>query len=380
VPVRPSAARSFAVTAFAGGLVGAGIGGVAFGSTFSRLDPLIDAAAGAPVTMTLAVVGVLLGIFVHELGHVLAGLSQSFRFAFLVVGPLRIERDEYSQRLRLALNRNLELAGGIAGCLPTTDDAIVRRMQWFVLGGPLGSFVFALVCLALAFLGPIGWWSASLALTGLASLVLGAATLVPVANGSFVNDGLRFRQLRRGGADAQRDVAQLTLVVQDRIGLPLASMSPSLLQRTLEPVDGSMQELTARATAWAWLLAKSRPAEARIQLDRAAALAPGLPFHLEAMIALEQAFHVAVFDGDAASARAHLAPHTAAQARLPEEDRARVEAAIATAEGAVDEARVQLARARTRLAGVAGRKTGSMQWTLDRLDDIEQRLVTHVRT
>jgi len=375
VPVRKSAARSFAAGALAGGLIGAGVAGVSIGSTFSVIGPMADAAPSAPVAIALAIVGMWLGIFMPELGHVLAGLARGFEFAFLVVGPLRIERTEYDQRLRLALNRNLELAGGIAGCMPRTDEDMIRRMQWFVLGGPLGSVVFAALCLVPALLAPIAWWSGTLAITGLVSLVLGAVTLLPVKHGSFVNDGLRLLQLRRGGPDAARLVAQITMLVQDRMGRPLSSMEPALLQQMLEPVDGSMHELSARATAWSWLLTKARPEEARAHLERAAALATGLPFHLDAIMAHERAFHAAFVDGDAELARTFLAPHAAVQARVPEEDRARVEAAMAAAEGRIDEARVQIARARSRIAGVAGRKTGSMQWSLDCLDQIEQRLV-----
>jgi hypothetical protein len=375
VPVRRSAARSLAVGMFAGGLVGAGIAGLFLGSTFSALGPVADAAPRAPVTLALGIAGTLLAIFVHELGHVLAGLTQDFRFAFLIVGPMRIERDESDQRLRLAFNRNIELAGGIAGCVPTTPDDLVRRMQWFVAGGPLASLGLAAVCLALALLAPVSWWSANVALAGLASFALGALTLVPVPNGSFVNDGLRLLQLRRGGPEALRLVAQLTMLVQDRIGVSMSSMTPELLQQMLEPVDGSMHELSARATAWAWLLGTGRPDEARAHLERAAALATGLPFHLDAIIDHERAFHAAFVDGDAVSARALLAPHAGSRAPIPEEVRARVSAAIAAAEGRVDDALAQLAHARAHIAAAAGGTTGSMQWTLERLDELEQRLM-----
>jgi hypothetical protein len=155
----------------------------------------------------------------------------------------------------------------------------------------------------------------------------------------------------------------------------MSSMTPELLQQMLEPVDGSMHELSARATAWAWLLGTGRPDEARAHLERAAALATGLPFHLDAIIDHERAFHAAFVDGDAVSARALLAPHAGSRAPIPEEVRARVSAAIAAAEGRVDDALAQLAHARAHIAAAAGGTTGSMQWTLERLDELEQRLM-----
>src|SRR5688572_12566823 len=62
----------------------------------------------------------------HEAGHVLAGLLVGFRFHFYIIGFLRIGRAE-SDRIRIGLNRQLSLLGGVASMLPMDTRDLRRR-------------------------------------------------------------------------------------------------------------------------------------------------------------------------------------------------------------------------------------------------------------
>lgn len=374
-PMRRTTSHAIALGALVGGLFGAAVAGLAVGSGMRVAKPFVHSAPGPALLVPMLGAAFLLAILVHELGHVVFGLAQRMRFMLLVVGPLKLERDGEDDHVHLRLNRNLEMAGGLAACVPQDARDMVPRLKWFVAGGPIASLVLALTCMTLAWTLPTAWYSAPLAFTGLISATLGLCTILPLPNGSFVTDGMRFLRLARGGALAARDAAQLTLTVQDRAGTPTAALDAHLVAQALAPVDGSMHEVMGRATAWSWLLPQpGREAEALLHLQRAQVIARGLPFDLEALITHELAFHTAFVDGDAASARAMLEPHAKALARMPAFSRARCEAAIALAAGDIPAALAQVAESRARLAALPGRRTGSMLWALDRLDEIEQRV------
>jgi hypothetical protein len=143
----------------------------------------------------------------HELGHLIGGFSQGFRSILLVVGPLRLEREQQRDSLRLSLNHDLELAGGVAACMPTTDHDLVRRMSVMVGAGPATSLLLGALAIIAVVTLPLSWWSIAVTLFGVSSLIIGLVTAIPMNNGSFMSDGQRFVQLRANGPAARRDVA-----------------------------------------------------------------------------------------------------------------------------------------------------------------------------
>lgn len=373
-PTRDSSARA----ALVGGAVGAGIGLVLIGLASQLPRGLVDATlTGFPSGWALllaVVIGLFAVVLVHELGHLIGGRIQQFRFQMLVVGPLAIERDATTDRVSIKFNRSLELAGGVAGCFPIGEHDLVRRMIWMVLGGPIASVAFGGLAIIAALLLPQGWWTAVLSLLGAISLMLGTATLIPMRNGSFVTDGKRFLQLWRGGAEARRDAAQLTLLVQDRAGLPVESQSVALLAQTLDPVDGSMQELFGRMQAYLWLVTQQRGPEALAQLRRAVELSRGRPFHLEVSLVYEHAFAVAFFENNAALASAMLTAFKSREQFVTESERLRTAAAIALAQKDRTLAAEMIERSTALIESSAARASGASQWSLARLRQMQQHL------
>ncbi len=374
----PPAAASSVRAGLVGGAVGAGIGLAFIGGASQLPSGLIDRALtelpSGWLLLPLALFGLFTVVLVHELGHLLGGRLQQFRFQMLVVGPLAIERDLTTDRVAIKRNRNLELAGGVAACFPVGEHDLVRRMRWMVMGGPMASVAFFLFAMAIAALVPSAPWRSVLLLLGVISLLLGVATLIPMRNGSFVTDGKRYLQLRRGGAEARRDAAQLTLMVQDRAGLPVHAQSPALLAQVLEPVDASMQELFGRLQAYLWLVTQERVPEALLQLTRAVELSRGRPFHLDVSLVYEHAFAVAFFENNAVLAREMLSPFTSREPFVPESERLRTWAAIALAEHNGSLAATHVEKSRALIESSAARASGASQWSLARLREMQQRL------
>ena len=59
---------------------------------------------------------------IHELGHVILGVFQQFRFYLFVVGPFGIKKDE-AGKVKLYFEKNVSLWGGVSATLPSDLDS-----------------------------------------------------------------------------------------------------------------------------------------------------------------------------------------------------------------------------------------------------------------
>ncbi len=374
---RGATGRTFIVGALAGALIG--MAGVLVGKAVAG-EWIATRIALAPEGMgprwAIALAAMFGAVLVHELGHIVGGLSQGFRFMLLVVGPFKLSRKDEQAPIRLSLNTSLELAGGIAACIPQGEHALVQRTKWMVLGGPLASVALALVCMVLLALSAPASWSALVLMLGAVSGALAVVTIIPMRNGNFVTDGKRFLQLHREGPEARRDAAQLAITVKLQSGARVDDMPRAQIASLLEPSDGSIMEFLGRTTAYTWLLAQGQVREARVQLDRAVALGSGLPLNLSAFIAAEEAWVLAWFDRNADAARARIAPHEKViRAVLTPHEQIRLDAAIAMASGDRNGARSKVNAALDVLRAQSS-PSGSTLWTKDRLQEMQAVLST----
>ena len=203
-------------------------GAVALGAylLISRFLPTVPRAHLGSVGKLVLFAGVLsaaaVAPLVHEVGHVIGGALVRFRFAFLAWGPFRVARE--ADHVRVRLNRDFALAGGIALSLPTTMEDLARRNAIVVAMGPAVSLVAGVVAMSVSYL--TGIWRSSaamsdptLAITGMAaatfglcSIGLGLLTLIPGRTGRFATDGAQLLRYVRGGAGADRHSAVVTLL------------------------------------------------------------------------------------------------------------------------------------------------------------------------
>ena len=203
-------------------------GGVTLGAylLISRFLPTVPRAHLGAVGKIELGLGILLAAavapLVHEVGHVIGGALVRFRFTFLAWGPFRVARE--GDHVRVRLNRDFALAGGIALSLPVTMDDLARRNAIVVAMGPAISLTLGVLALAVSYLTGI-WRSAvamsdpTLAITGmvtatfgLCSMGLGFVTLIPGRTGRFATDGAQLLRYVRGGSDADRHSAIVTLL------------------------------------------------------------------------------------------------------------------------------------------------------------------------
>ena len=149
-------------------------------------------------------------LFIHELGHVVMGLLQGFRFELLVVGLLGIRREK--EKIKIHLNKNFGYYGGLGLTVPKDDSSDNgRKFANVLLAGPIVSIVFAVMCFFMVnyLANPYG---VIVFAAGLGSFGIFLATTIPSRSGMFYTDRKRYQRLMTAGKDQDVELAMLTIL------------------------------------------------------------------------------------------------------------------------------------------------------------------------
>lgn len=184
---------------------------------FTKESVLVDSLKPDSTTeKTIMMLGIIIMVFivlaVHELGHLVVGLANGFRFEFYIVGPLGIRRE--NDQVKIYLNKNLAYYGGVAATVPIDNDrANAKKFAWILLAGPIASLLFAIICFVIAFFvgKPLGivFYTG-----GLISIGIFLVTTIPSRTGMFFTDRKRYQRLVRPGKDQKVELAILSITGQ----------------------------------------------------------------------------------------------------------------------------------------------------------------------
>ncbi|HEY3780220.1 MAG TPA: site-2 protease family protein [Fimbriimonadaceae bacterium] len=127
---------------------------------FAGCNDATSLACGAIVALIVPAVSVFfaavflalyLPIFIHEMGHFIAGHLVGFSFASMRVGCVQL--DKSGRRWKLSIVRSALLIGGVTAMLPGGPNRLIGRMRIYTLGGIAASFLLlaALVIVNLRF-------------------------------------------------------------------------------------------------------------------------------------------------------------------------------------------------------------------------------------
>lgn len=214
---RRRALRSIAIVVL---LAGAGLGlGYLLGKSSAQLPWLREQFESlTAVDLLVLPLLILLVLAVHELGHLLAGMSRGMRFLLLIVGPMQWTRSPGGVRFKW--HGNLGLMGGLAAATPDPGQPLRPQLQRLILGGPLASLGLAIVALGASV--PLdGRPGAFMVILGFLSLAIFLATATPMNAGGYMSDGMQLLELRRGGSA----VAERQLLLR-LMGLSYAGVRP----------------------------------------------------------------------------------------------------------------------------------------------------------
>jgi hypothetical protein len=183
-------------------------------ATFLAIFPKGEKPGGLAFFISM-LTGLFAALAAHELGHLLTGLAQGFRFELFVVGPLGIKREE--GKIKVYFNTNLGYMGGIAATMPVKERPDNRiRFARAILAGPLSSLLFAAICFAcLGF--SHGAFRSFWLVSGACSLSLFFATTLPRKSGIFFTDRARYQRLTGNGAEAKAEEALLEILAKTTV-------------------------------------------------------------------------------------------------------------------------------------------------------------------
>lgn len=274
---------------------------------------------------------------VHEFGHVVGGWIGGGRLLLYVVGPFMWRRTPVG--LKFSWNRQVNLSGGLAACLPLDPGAVsAKRFATMIAGGPVSSLVLAAMLAGVAGLLSVGEPGAGRALLqhqavfGAAiSLLIFAVTAMPGAAGGFKSDGRRFWELLRGDARSEQEKAMIVLTVASLGGVRPADYDPALIAQITALRDGSMFDLYGHYTAFHHGMDCGEPVRAQAALDHVLAGEEKLAPFLRDAARCDYAWLLARHTGDAVAARAWL--ESAGPLAFDPATRLRAEAAVLLAEG-----------------------------------------------
>lgn len=176
---------------------------------------------------------------VHEVGHVLVGLANGWKFLLLVIGPLGIKADN-NGRIRFYLEKQVIMWGGVGCTVPKqANEDNIRIWSWVLLGGPLASIVMSIIFL------PWGIITKNLVL-----LILGAMSLsmgiicilpLPLKTGILYTDGRRWYRLHKGGQEAAEEIALFKLTENQVVNGGFANINVNDIEPLIRSKDAAVK-------------------------------------------------------------------------------------------------------------------------------------------
>jgi hypothetical protein len=178
-------------------------------------------------------------VAIHELGHILTGLFNGFKFYLFVLGPIGLKRNE-QDKVVFYIEKDPTLWGGVGGALPKTEDSRnFKAYARLVIAGPLATLVFGGIILYLFFLLNHQF----LLLLGAMSVGMAITTLIPSRAGAFYSDGARWLRLVRNSEARAVELALFNLVQSAVVHQSYAYFKIKDTQRLIDYEDPREQYL-----------------------------------------------------------------------------------------------------------------------------------------
>ncbi len=202
--------------------------------------PDIDLFKLASIILTLLLSSFLV-ILVHEMGHVLGGLMMGNEFSMMIVGPLKLQKED--DNYQLTFNQDIAMAGGLALTLPTKVEGFKKRRAVVIGGGPFASLVLALATyfLFLSFSDAVPkMLTTFLVALGTLSAMIFIITIIPMKAGGFMSDGMQLLMTFRNDDKAKQYADFMQLFALDNKGVSPKDLPASLFTKELDkPIKDS---------------------------------------------------------------------------------------------------------------------------------------------
>ncbi|MEP6694865.1 MAG: M50 family metallopeptidase [Chloroflexota bacterium] len=312
------------------------------------MDPRLAAQlALLPLSFGVIVLGLIVGVVIHELAHVAVGYAAGLRVLRVSLGPLEI-RTYGRPRVRLVPS----LQAGVV-LVPWDRDTTLGPLRWSLFAstaaGPLAGILFGAAAIWLAGGFSLRGPTSLLQALGQASLILGVLNLLPIRTDQQLSDGRRMFALLLRTSEYAHILAATMMLGEALSGRRPRDWDPGLLGA----MQRSPDEPFARLCLYEVAMDRGEIEIAGRHLDAAVELRKEKWNPSDAILFNEAAYYAARHRGDARAARTFLS--LASTGTVIDYMRARAEAALLCAEGRALEGRqraaaglVSLERARRR--------------------------------
>jgi hypothetical protein len=309
-------------------------------------------------------VGVFIAaVFVHEIGHALAGLITRMRFFSFTVGPFGFVRLGSGKAVGYVPQWWQNSYGSVC-VLPMHLSGLRWRLILLLVAGPLANALLAGLLLWLLlhdhvwnFEGSNGRTAFWLLLMAWPNMLFSASSLIPTHERGKDSDGNSLLNLLDGGAPAKRIEIRYVLAGLLANGTRPRDLPTELVVQLLDLREGSMEDAFKNYLGYRCKLDAKQIEEAGKLLDLAGQQRTYLSSNFRQTVVLESAFFAARFRGNVNDA--HNWMRLAARTKDINSLYLRAEAAVALADGKYQEALAK-AGAAMELLHLAADRGGAM--------------------
>jgi hypothetical protein len=258
---------------------------------------LLGLAGGMPYEHWPAVFfsNLVLAIFVHEAGHLLAGWAVGFQFSSFQIGPLSLQLEFGVMKTQFSWDIQ---ALGYTGMYADRMHRIRRRSLIYIAGGPAANLLTTLLTVILfEHMFPLPTESVigtAAGQFGAVSLLLGMVSLVPVGG----TDGALIEMLISSYLCARRWICNLALGAQFARGIRPGHWKRTWLRTATSIPDGSRGDFSTNWMAYMSANDRKNAPDAGQHLERCLRATPALGTQFRNMAAHEAAVFMAWFRED----------------------------------------------------------------------------------
>jgi hypothetical protein len=286
-----------------------------------------------------------ISVFCHELGHAVAGWAAEMQLASFTVGPFVAQKRAGRWKFQVSLVSILS-GGGAVATVPLHLKDLRKRMAFEIAGGPVASFLTALVAFLVLLMMPGSAWEAWWKVPAMIAAISAAATvlnLVPFGFTAGYSDGALLLQLLLGGRfadlrEALKMVGCTTVTATRPRDLDARALSDGLRAGMGTPQEGMLQLIQLICA-----VDRGELTQAREHLESSLQRIPAPEKAPTAGCAAEMALYIAYLDGNTRRAGTWLrgAEQVAAAKKTPlagESDYWRALTAVREGEGLTNQA------------------------------------------
>lgn len=176
-----------------------------------------------------------LSVFIHELGHVLFGITNKMK---LVEFTVAIFTCSYTNgKYRLGENKEWSKLGGIVRFLPFRGTINESSHKWKMvsIGGPLFSLFFGSVFLIISWVYPMFF----ITIFGYMNLGIFLFTIIPLPNKGYKTDGAIYLTLSKSGLESDIYMCSLLLLEESTTPAPPSEWPIELINKAEEILNRS---------------------------------------------------------------------------------------------------------------------------------------------